>query len=477
MADNELAFTPAWRLRERILQRELSAVELTTYFLGRVQRLNSTFNSFLTVCADQAVAQAKEADARLARKETPGPLHGIPIAIKDVTLTRGIRTTRGSLVFKDDVPEIDDIPVERIRAAGAIILGKTNAPEFGHLTTTENLLGDACRNPWNTACTVGGSSGGSASAIAAGLSPLAQGNDGAGSIRIPSSLCGIFGIRPSQGRVPRLYASPGGWSTFVQNGPLTRTVRDAIMLLQVMAGPDPRDPTAMHESPPDFSKALDGNVRGLRIAWSPDYGGVPVEPEVLAAVKSATEVFEQLGARVEEANPPVDTERLLDLFNTFLYSDYLVWFGSLLETHADLLMPTFREPLAAARDWRGDRVAAALHELEWHRYRMARFFDGYDLLLSPTLATVAFPINEYPRTIAGRSVKDPVWAFTPFTYAINMAGQTAVSVPCGFSPSGLPIGLHIAGPQGAEVKVLRAAAAFEKARPWAQHRPRTALIT
>ena len=470
MAQDELAYAPAWRLSERIQERSLSSVELTRHLLERIERYNPRLNAFLTVVGDQALAEAERADEQLIRGEAQGALHGIPLSIKDLVATKGIRTTRGSRVFQDDVPDQDDILVERVRAAGAIILGKTNTPEFGHRGTTENLLGDACRNPWNLERTAGGSSGGAAAALAAGLGPLATGSDGGGSIRIPAAFCGVFGIKPTQGRVPRLYATPGGWGMFSQNGPMGRDVRDVALLLQVMAGPDPRDPSSIKEAAPDFLRSLTGDVRGLRIAWSPDYGYAPVAPDVREAAEQAAKSFEALGAHVEEAAPSLDGARMRELFRTVFIGDYVANYGHLLETHSEELTPLLREWMEEAREWRADRVLKALRELEWHRYRMARFFDTYDLLLSPTLAVDAFPIEEWPDTIDGQIV-DPYWGFTPFTYPVNMSWGTAASVPCGFSRDGLPIGLHIVGDRGKEEMVLRACAVFEAARPWADQIP------
>ncbi len=253
MAHDELAFTPAWRLSELIRQRELSSIELTRHLLERIQRHNPKLNAFLTVSADEAVAASERAHDQLMRGEDLGALHGIPLSIKDLVATQGIRTTRGSRIFQDDVPEQDDILVERIRAAGAIILGKTNTPEFGHRGTTENLLGDACRNPWNLELTAGGSSGGAAAALAAGLGPLATGSDGGGSIRIPAAFCGVFGIKPTQGRVPRLYPTPGGWGMFSQNGPMGRDVRDVGFFYKSCRVLTPGTHPPSGKTPPIFS--------------------------------------------------------------------------------------------------------------------------------------------------------------------------------------------------------------------------------
>ena len=470
MTDQELAFTPAWRLRELIVSKHISPVELTELFLARIQDLDPGLNAYITVAAEQALANARRAEAEVKPGAILGRLHGIPIAIKDLTSTRGIRTTRGSLIFKDFVPEVDEILVARVRRAGAIILGKTNTPEFGISATTENLLGDACRNPWDPERTSGGSSGGAGSAVAAGLAPLAQGSDAGGSIRIPASLCGVYGIKPTQGRVARLYQGAGGWGQIAQNGPMTRTVRDAAMLLQVMAGPDTADPTAIKEPPPDFSAALEAGVRGLRIGWSPAMGSVPVDQEVRRVTAQSLHAFEELGANVEEANLPIDHQQVREIFNTLFLSDFAANYSELLDTRGDEMSPFLREMLVRAVQWPASKLAKALRDLEWHRARMESAMERYDLLLTPTLATTAFPVGQRPRVIDGQAV-DPVWGFTPFCFPINLSGQPAASVPCGFSSDGLPIGLHVIGRLGDEATVLRASAAFEQARPWANRRP------
>lgn len=470
MAQQETAFMPAWRLRDLIREKKLSPVEATREFLARIERLNPKLNAYLTVCAEDALASARAAEDAVMRGRRLGPLHGVPISIKDLNPTRGIRTTMGSLVHIDWVPDQDDIVVERVRRSGAVILGKTNTPEFGHRGTTENLLGDACRNPWDTSCTAGGSSGGAAAALAAGLCSLATGSDGGGSIRIPAGFCGVFGIKPTQGRVPNTYTEPGAWRPFSQNGPLARTVRDAAILLQVLAGPDLRDPTSLLHRPPRFEAALVDDVRGLRVAWSPDLGYAPVDPEVRAAARRAVSVFEELGAIVEEATPEIDGQQMRRLFRTIWFADHGANYGHLLEQQAHLLMPSFRLQLEHTRKVTAAELSRALRELEWHRARMARFFAKYDLLLTPTLAVPAFPVEQAPAVIDGKAV-NPDWGYTPFSYPINLGGQPAASVPCGFSSRGLPIGLHVVGPKGAEATVLRACHAFEQARPWAERRP------
>ena len=469
-SERDLAFTPAWKLIELIQKKEVSSVELTKLYLKRIEDLDSQLNAYLTVTADQALKDAEAADSAIQNGTATGALTGIPISIKDLNLTKGVRTTRGSLLYKDFIPHTDEPVVRKIKESGAIILGKTNTPEFGAYATTENRLGDPCVNPWNTACTAGGSSGGAAAGLAAGLHPLAQGSDGGGSIRIPGSICGVFGIKPTQGRVSRPYKGPGGWGQFSQNGPMTRTVKDTAILLQVMAGPDAEDAIALQEEPPDFSAKLGKEIKGMRIGWSPNMGSVPVDPEVRDITEKAVRVFEELGATVEEAPVSINHEVITNIFMTIWLSDYCTTHGETVKTKGDQFTDSVRGMLEEALTWPASKLASALHGLEWHRYEMDQIIKQYDLLITPTLATPAFKEGERPTVIDGQEV-DPFWGFTPFTYPINMSGHTASSVPCGFNSEGLPIGLHLIGNKGEEATVLQASHAFEEARPWAHHLP------
>ena len=471
--DQEMAFAPATELRRLIDSKQVSSVELTELFYRRIEELNPKLNAYLPLCPEQALAAAQAADAATQRGEYLGPLHGIPVSIKDLEMTKDLRTTLGSALFQDRVPELDSVVVERVRAAGAVILGKTNTPEFGLSGTTENKLGDACRNPWDLERTPGGSSGGAAAALASGLCTLATGSDGGGSIRIPASFSGVFGIKPSQGRVPRYggYGLPAA-NHFSQSGPMSRTVADTALLLQVLAGPDPRDPVSMRETPPDFAADLNGGVTGWRIAWSPDLGYAGVDPEVVRVTEAAARLFEELGATVEVPNLVIEDpfQAFWDVFATASYTSY----GHLLEEHrADFTYYGLRAFEHGATVTGAD-LSRALLRVDQLRRQMETFFDDYDLLLTPTMAVPAFPIEQRPSVIGGKSV-DAFWGYLPFTFPINMTGQTAASVPCGFSEdpasAGMPIGLHLVGPRGAEAKVLRASAAFEQARPWQDKRP------
>jgi aspartyl-tRNA(Asn)/glutamyl-tRNA(Gln) amidotransferase subunit A len=470
MDDIELAFTPAWQLRQWIGERKLSPVELVEMSLRRIETLNPQLNAFLTVCSDEALATAKLAEQQVIKGDALGALHGIPVPIKDLNRTAGIRTTRGSLIFKDDVPDADDLVVARIRAAGAIITGKTNTPEFGHRGTTENLLGEPCRNPWDITRTPGGSSGGAAVSVASGLSSIAQGSDGGGSIRIPAGFCGVYGIKPTRGRVPSSYNGAGGWNVFGQTGPLARTVRDAAFLLDAMAAPNPENPMSILEEPPDFQAALNGGVKGIKMALVPNLGGMPVEPEVRAAVEAAAKRFSDMGAIVEEPDVALDGMLLRESFRTIFISDYSASLGWMLDAHADELMPSMRTFLEDAANWTVADLSRSLREMERLKGRMRDLFSTYDVLLTPTTAVAAFPIEGWPDTINSVSV-DPRWAFTPFCYLFNMTGQPAASVPAGFTATGLPIGLHVVGRFGDEATVLRVSAALEETQPWAAHRP------
>ncbi|MDE2802233.1 MAG: amidase, partial [Chloroflexota bacterium] len=466
MTDTDLAFTPAWRLRQLIDGKQLSPVEITTHLLERINALNPKLNAFLTVAADEALAAARLAEKQSARGETAGPLHGIPVPIKDLSRTAGIRTTRGSLIFKDDVPDADDMVVSSIKAAGGIVIGKTNTPEFGHRGTTENLLGDPCRNPWDLDRTSGGSSGGAAAAVASGLSPVAQGSDGGGSIRVPANYCGVFGLKPSRGRIPAPYGGSGGWNVFGTSGSLTRDVRDAADMLNVMSGPYPENPMSILDAPPDFTDGLEDGIRGLRVAYAPSIGRMPVDAEVHAVVRDAASLLAGLGAEVDEIDPDVDGLTLRESFRKIFVSDMSAGLGALLKTYPELLMPTMREYLELATTWTVADLARALRDMERFKGLMRDVFLTHDLLLSPVNAVPAFPIEGWPDTIDGQPV-EPRWGFTPFCYLYNMTGQPAASVPYGFSAGGLPIGVQLVARHADEATLLRASAAIEAAHPWA----------
>ena len=468
--DENLAFSPASELRALIADKQVSPVELTELYFERIDRLDTQLHAYLTLCRDEAMRAARYAESAVMQGDDLGPLHGVPISIKDLELTKGVRTTSGCLVFKDRIPDEDSIVVERVKASGAIILGKTNTPEFGHRGTTENKLGDACRNPWNTERTPGGSSGGAAAALAAGLCAISTGSDGGGSVRIPASFCGLYSIKPTQGRVPRYggRAAPAVANQLSQSGPITRTVRDSAILLQALAGWDGRDAASLRDTPGDYLAALNRDVSGLRIGWSPDFGYAAVDPEVVDVCGKAAQVFGEIGCEVGDSgfslDAPQEAFRVLFAVNTYATSGYL------LHEHGDDLTEYFRANMEYAATLSAADYAKAVGELDVVKMRFDEYFENYDLLLSPTMAVPAFEIEQHPTTIDGKDV-DPFIGYLPFTYPINAIGHTAASIPCGFSSDGMPIGLHIVGRHGDEETVLAASAAFERAMPWADRKP------
>jgi aspartyl-tRNA(Asn)/glutamyl-tRNA(Gln) amidotransferase subunit A len=468
---SDLAFTSAVELRQMVATKKVSPVELAELYLGRIEKLDGQLHSFLLVDHEGAMRAAKAAEQAVMRGDPLGPLHGVPISVKDLDMTRGLRTTNGSLAFKGWVPDEDSANVECLRRAGAVILGKTNTPEFGMFGLTENRLGPPCGNPWDPSRTAGGSSGGAASSVGAGLAPIGTAGDGGGSIRIPAAFCGLYGIKPTLGRVP-LYlgkdAIPVANLTG-QLGSIARTVRDAAVFLQVIAGYDPRDPESSRAMPPDFAAAVGRDVKGLRIAWTPDYGYAAVDPEVAKAAAAGAKTFEKLGCHVEEIE--LGLENPFDTWWTIFCVSGYVNLKTVLKKQGDDLTWYVRECLEYGATVSGAEYAAALGQIAVLKDKLADVFEKYDLIMSPTLAVPAFPHSKPPKRIGGRTVAKPFWSFFPFTYPINISGHPAASVPCGFSSGGLPIGLHIIGRHWDEETVLAASAAFEKAKPWAHRRP------
>jgi Asp-tRNA(Asn)/Glu-tRNA(Gln) amidotransferase A subunit family amidase len=471
MSNDDLCWTSAVELAAAIRARKLSPVELTEAVLARLDAVNPRINAFCTVVAEHARAESRAAEAAMMRGDALGALHGVPISFKDLTPTAGIRTTFGSKFFEHHVPTEDAIVVERARKAGAIVIGKTNTPEFGCKAVTDNLIFGHTRNPWRVDRVAGGSSGGAAAAVAAGLGPIAEGSDLAGSIRIPAAVCGVVGLKPSLGRVPRAPAL-NGWTGLSHVGPLARTVRDAALALSVWAGPDERDPQSLPASGEDFARAADGGIRGLRVAWSADLGYAAVDAEVSRITAGAAKRFGALGATVDEAHPGFDDA--LPLFVDLTAPYRAAAMEPYLSKGADQMDPVLRSRVSHGQKMSAIEWERATHRRTafWHVVR--QFFERYDLLLTPTTSVAAFPIGlPHPAEIEGRRVDNQLQWF-PFTFPFSITGQPAITVPCGFTAEGLPVGLQIVGRRFAEGTVLRAAAAFETAQPWADRRP---LIT
>lgn len=466
MDELEICYRPAVELARDIAARRLSPVEVIAAFLARIERLNPRINAYCTVTGESAMAAARAAEMAVMRGEPLGPLHGVPVSIKDVIFTKGVRTTRGSKLYENFVPDEDAPVVERLKAAGAIILGKTNTPEFGWKGVTDNRVFGPTRNPWNLDRTPGGSSGGASAQVAAGLGPIAIGSDGGGSIRIPASFAGCYGLKPSFGRVPIYPPSPVEPISHV--GPLTNTVRDAALTMQVIAHPDDRDRNSLPESGVDYLAACEGDLRGLRVAWSANLGYAPIEPEVRQIAETAARRFAELGCSVEEVTPGwPDPEAT---WNVFFYGGMAATVGDRLEEVRDLLDPGLAEVAERIRSASLLDYVRATVERNAYWAEVRRLFERYDLLLTPTLPLTAFEIlKNTPDHIAGRPVRGLNWS--PFTYPFNLTGQPAASVPCGFTAEGLPVGLQIVGRRHADATVLRASAAFEALAPWQGRRP------
>jgi len=468
----DLCFTPATELRRLYRARKASPLEVIQAVFARIDAVNPALNAYVTLARESAFRAARQATAALKRGATLPPLHGIPVSIKDLTLTKGIRTTRGSKIFEHDVPDQDSLIVERLKAAGAIIVGKTNTPEFGAGGNTFNAVFGATRNPWNPALTCGGSSGGAAVALATGMGPLAQGSDTGGSLRTPAAFCGVVGFRTSPHLVP-YYPRELAWETISVTGPMARTVADTALMLSAVAGPDDRAPFSYEVDVRQYLQAVKSpSIKGWRVAWTPDLSGlIPVDGDVARVAHGATRIFRSLGARVETGSPDFSEVNDIVLGTRGL---------SMVANHARHL-PRWREQMQKGLVWNIEQGLALtpqeIGRAETHRtalwHRVRAFMETRDLLILPTVAVPPFPVEQpYPTEINGKPLDNYTqWFF--LTYAITLTGLPVISVPCGFTRAGLPVGLQIVGRRRQEAAVLRAAAAFEAAAPWAEKIPPT----
>ena len=466
MTSTDLCYLSARQLRDLYQKGEVSPVEVTEAILRRMDELNPTLNAFITTTPELALKGARIAEQAYQTGESPPPLAGIPTSIKDLVSMTGVRTTRGSLLYKDWVPDYDAPIIERLHEAGAVMLGKTNLPELGWKGDSTNRIIGSTHNPWKLGRTAGGSSGGGTAAVAAGLGPLAQGSDGAGSIRIPSSFCGIYGLKPSWGLIPQYPAS--AVELFSHLGPMTRTVADSALMLNIMAGADPRDRLSF-PTETDYLASLEGGIAGLRVAWSPDLGYALIDPEVRDIVAKAALRFEELGCHVEEAHPDLE-----DPWESIVHIIWASAFAGLhlhdLDAVRDQIDPGLVRVIEQGLQLSGAEVAIAYARRNDYYHAWRQFMERYDLLLTPTLPVTAFTAgDDYPGQINGQPTTYLSW--TAFTYPFNITGQPAATVPCGFASDGLPVGLQIVGRWRDDVTVLRASAAFEALAPWADKRP------
>ena len=466
MAAEELCFLPATELAPMIRRKRVSPKELTAAVLARIAALNPRINAFANLTAGQAIAAAEAAEAKLFADAPLGPLHGVPVTLKDLTYTKGIATESGSRLRQNFVPEQDAPMVTRLKEAGAIVLGKTTTSEFGWTGVSRSPLTGITHNPWRHGSNAGASSAGAAAAAAAGFGPLHQGSDGAGSIRMPAHFCGVFGLKPTFGRVPNWPLSNTDYTS--HNGPLTRTVADAALMLKVMAGPHPWDHTSCESPPLDYSARLAGGIAGKRVAFSADLGHARVDPNVAELVRGAVRAFDDFGATVEEVTPgwgPQGPELI-----RFFWPAHLAVHGPALPEWQERMDPGLVACIRA-----GERTGIVEYQKMRERkyaYCMAihRFFENWDFLLTPAVSVAAFPAERLQP--AHWPEHDWDWvSWAEFSYPFNFSGNPAASVPCGFTRDGLPVGLQIVGRRFDDLAVLQAAAAFERARPWADKRP------
>ena len=461
MSTTELCTLSLKELSSLMRDRRVSPVEVTQAYLERIDALNETLNTYITVTREQALADARRCEGEILRGDYRGPLHGVPVALKDLYDTAGVRTTAASKIYAHRVPAEDATSVARLRAAGAVIIGKTNLHEFAYGVTTDSSYFGPTRNPWDLARVPGGSSGGSGAAVAAGLCAAATGSDTGGSIRIPAALCGIVGLKPTYGRISCHGLLPLSW-TLDHAGPMTRSVYGAAAMLTAMAGYDPRDPASADVPVPDFAASLEEGMTGLRIGLDPQWALTGIHGEVRDAFEQVLKALEEMGAEIMEVSVPRVREGM-EAALTILMAEATAIHEEFLRTRPDDYQPDVRARLEKGFDITGLDYARARRSGELLRRDFATLFQRIDLLATPMCGIVAPKLGQREVVIDGEAV--PVMApLTRYTRVFNLTGLPAISVPCGFSSEGLPIGLQLVGRAWDEATVLRAAYAYEKRR-------------
>lgn len=464
----ELCFATATDLAESIRRKQVSCKEVMQAHLAQIERFNPKINAIVTFTPEQALADAERADETLARGEQIGPLHGLPIAHKDLANTKGLRTTYGSLIFKDNVPAEDALHIARIKQAGAITVGKTNTPEFGAGSQTFNKVFGITLNPWDTTKTPGGSSGGAAAALACGMIPIADGSDMGGSLRNPANFCNVVGFRPSPGRVP-VWPASAGWFTLGVEGPMARTVKDVALLLSAMAGFDRRSPIAIDQPGAIVARPLERDFSGVRIAWLKDLGGLIFDSRVRRVVDAQRSCFEQLGCTVEADEP--DFSGADESFLAWRAWYYYLAFGKLLEKHRALIKAAVIQEIESGSRLSGPYLAdmEKVRTELYHRVRV--FMTKHEFMILPVNQAPPFDAKtEYLTEIEGVKLERYTdWMRS--AYYMSVLGLPCISVPAGFTPDGLPVGIQIVGRHHDDFGVLQLAYAFEQATQVGRRRP------
>jgi len=475
MNDRELMFLPAHKQRQMIVDGEISSVEMIEASLRRIAEFEPQLNAFITLDEEGALKSAEAADTKLSNGDAAGPLHGVPVAVKDLEVTKGLRTTLGSAFFNDWIPDYDSVVVERLRATGAVILGKTNTPEFGNREETFTSIAATCNNPWDIERMPGGSSGGTAAAIASGMCSIGTGSDGGGSIRLPASFCGIFGHKPTHGRIPRFggQAKPA-YNSAGTSGPMSQDVRDSAILNRALAGFDPRDPGSVKSDVPDYLSELEDGVAGMKIGTTMTLGISDVNDDVAGPVESSWSAFSEQGADLDPLDISFDPIPR-DAWWTLWTAGQVAMYGHLAEESPETLMPYTLEMINHGISLSGADVSAALRDVQNLQLKLHQLFEEFDLVLAPTNAAVAWPHLDPPSEIGSRRNDDEMaginYGAIPFTMIFNSSFNPASSVPVGFGEGGMPVGMQIIGGYDEDATVYRASRAFEKARPWTGVRP------
>jgi len=473
MTPSDLAYTSAAELARMIRARQISAVEVMRATLARAEKVQAACNCFITLCPERALADAAAADQAVTRGAALGPLHGVPFHVKDLVNTADVRTTFASHIYEHNVPKEDSVSVARLKQAGAILMGKTTTPEFGHMPYTEAPLFGRTRNAWAADRTSGGSSGGAAVALAAGVCPIGVGTDAGGSTRIPAACNGIVGFKQSAGVVPHDTA-PEAFANISSINPMARTVMDTALMLEAMAGQHPSDPYSYGAPSTGFVAAAkaEGSLEGMRIAWRPLLANTMIDSEVLEACETAAMALGRLGAGVEPMDD--DMEPVEPIWFAYSSAMWNARFRDLLPKWGNKLSPTLVRQMELGKNTTGEAVGRALLARTQLYRKVQGWFDRFDVIAMPTLARTAIPIEERlfePIEIEGRKADSVRKAWYPYTHPFNLTGHPAITLPCGFHSDGLPMAIQLIGRRSEDARLLRAAALFEQARPWDARRP------